>query len=100
LLGTFQQQPLQALAILMGEQRLSSGAAGFLQCRFAVGPILLHPARHSLTDHFQSASHLRLVQTLIQKANSLKASRFQRVKIASNSGGITHTRLDAVSPEK
>ena len=94
------QQSLQSLALRDTEPRFPPGASSLPQAFLAPLSILRHPAHHGLAGHFHTPGHLGLVQALVQQADGLEAALLQRLEIASNSGRVSHTRIDAVSPEK
>jgi hypothetical protein len=90
----------EPLTIRSRQERLATGATGLPQTVLAAGPEVVHPACHCLARDPQAASHFRLVQPLLPKVDRLKAPFLQSLKIASNSGCVAHTRLDAVSRKR
>jgi hypothetical protein len=94
-----QQQPFQPLALLSTESGLSSGAPGLAQAVLTTFSILRHPTHHGLPGDLHPPGHFGLIQTFVQQTNGLEAALLQRLKVASNSGRVSHTRIDAVSPQ-
>jgi hypothetical protein len=95
-LGPSQQQPLQSLALRDAEPCFSSGAPSLPQPFLAPLSILRYPAHNGLAGNLHTPGHLGLVQ----QADGLEAALLQRLEIASHSDRVSHTRIDAVSPEK
>lgn len=94
------QQSFQAFELRRAQPGLSSGASSLLEARLAPLPILRRPAHHGLPGHLHTSGHLGLVQAFVQRADGLETALLQRPEIASNSGWVPHTRIDAVSPQK
>jgi hypothetical protein len=99
-LWSLREQLGEPLTVISREERLAAGAASFPQAVFAAGPIALHSACHGLSCDMHTARHFRLVPPLLPQADCGEAASFRSIEIASNSGGITYTRLDTVWREK
>jgi hypothetical protein len=89
-LGAVEQQLFELRQLRGAELRLASGATGMPQRLDASLRCLLRPATDALLSDTEAAGHLRLVETLIEQAQGLQSTPFQRLEIASDSSGIPH----------
>lgn len=93
------QHLLQPLEIVRTQQWLPSRSPRLPQPFFALAAILLDPAGHRLADHLHSPRDLGLFQAFFfEQTDGFETTLLQRLKIASHSGWISHTRLDASRP--
>ena len=94
-----QQQFFQTLPVFGRQARLASGASGFFQTGFALATTLRDPAAHGLANDFHLAGDGRRPLAPLPQTDGLEPTFLQLLKVATHSSRVSHTGLDAGTPE-